>query len=171
MLITGTPQFFDVYGEFPNLPIGGLRLGHFREPFSMDALTSGNYLLVIGSKEWVDNNIESVKLMGYLFERPRAHLQLNLVVDPNRVGFNEIHFYVLDRTGRPVSELDSVEVQLSQPERDIGPIVREPFVAGPGHWQLDGNDLGVPGEWTIELVVGIDRFTEARTSVPVVVNP
>jgi copper transport protein len=98
-------------------------------------------------------------------------LQLNLVVDPNRVGHNEIHFYVLDRTGRPVSELDSVEVRLTQPERDIGPIVREPDVAGPGHWQLDGNDLGVPGEWVIELVVGIDRFTEERVEVPVVVNP
>jgi phosphate-selective porin OprO/OprP len=40
----GLPQFFDVYGELPNLPIGALRLGHFREPFSMDSLTSGNYL-------------------------------------------------------------------------------------------------------------------------------
>jgi copper transport protein len=102
---------------------------------------------------------------------PDTDLQLNLVVDPNRVGFNEIHFYILDRTGRPVSDLQDVRVRLTQPERDIGPIVREPFVAGPGHWQLDGNDLGVPGEWQIELVAGIDRFTEARTTVPVVVNP
>lgn len=43
-------------------------------------LTSGNYLLVVGSKDWVDNNIESVRLMGYLFERPRAHLELSLRV-------------------------------------------------------------------------------------------
>jgi phosphate-selective porin OprO/OprP len=42
---TGQPQFFDVYGELPNLPyVGAVRVGHFREPFSMDALTSGNYL-------------------------------------------------------------------------------------------------------------------------------
>ncbi len=98
-------------------------------------------------------------------------LQLNLVVDPNRVGFNDIHFYVLDRTGRPHSDLESVEVELTQPARDIGPILREPSVAGPGHWQLEGNDLAVPGEWVIELVVGIDRFTEQRVRVPVVVNP
>lgn len=98
-------------------------------------------------------------------------LQLNLVVDPNRVGFNEIHFYLLDRTGRPISELESVEVLLTQVERDIGPIAREPFVAGPGHWQLDGRDLAVPGEWQVELVVGVDRFTETRVTVPVVVNP
>jgi hypothetical protein len=43
-------------------------------------LTSGNYLLVVGSKEWVDANVESIRLMGFLFERPRAHLQLNLRV-------------------------------------------------------------------------------------------
>ena len=43
-------------------------------------LTSGNYLLVAGSREWIDANIETIRLMGYLFERPRAHLQLNLRV-------------------------------------------------------------------------------------------
>lgn len=102
---------------------------------------------------------------------PDSDLQLNLVVDPNRVGQNEIHFYVLDRTGRPYSDLESVEVRLTQPERDIGPIVREPFVAGPGHWQLDGGDLGVPGEWVVELVAQLDRFEQARVEVPVVVNP
>lgn len=102
---------------------------------------------------------------------PDSDLQLNLVVDPNRVGQNEIHFYVLDDTGRPVSDLESVTVELTQPARDIGPIVRQPFVAGPGHWQLDGNDLAVPGEWVIELVVGLDRFTQARVAVPVTVNP
>ena len=84
-------------------------------------------------------------------------LQLNLVVDPNRVGQNEIHFYLLDETGRPVSDIQSVTAELTQPARDIGPIVREPFVAGPGHWQISGRDLAVPGEWTIELVLGLDR--------------
>ncbi len=43
-------------------------------------LSSGNYLLVIGSREWVDAHLESIRLMAYLFERPRAHLQLNLRV-------------------------------------------------------------------------------------------
>jgi hypothetical protein len=53
-----------------------------KQPVTIDInfLTSGNYLLVVGSKQWVDSNIETVRLMGYLFERPRAHLQLNLRV-------------------------------------------------------------------------------------------
>lgn len=97
-------------------------------------------------------------------------LQVNLVVDPNRAGFNEIHLYVFDRTGRTVSDLDSFLLRLSLPNRDIGPIDRTPFVAGPGHWQVDGRDLAIAGEWEIEIVIGVDRFTEERVTIPVVVN-
>jgi hypothetical protein len=49
-------------------------------PIEISFLSSGNYLLVIGSKDWVDANINSVRLMAFLFERPRAHLQLKLRV-------------------------------------------------------------------------------------------
>lgn len=97
-------------------------------------------------------------------------LQLNLVVDPNRAGFNSIHMYLFDATGRPLTDADSVTLRLSQAERDIGPIERTPFVAGPGHWQVDGRDLAFPGAWQVEVVVGIDRFTEVSTEVTVVVN-
>lgn len=43
-------------------------------------LTSGNYLLVSGSRDWVDANIEAIRLMAFMFERPRAYVQLNLRV-------------------------------------------------------------------------------------------
>jgi copper transport protein len=98
-------------------------------------------------------------------------LDLNLVVDPNHAGPNEIHLYVLDRTGRPVQDLDRVTLQLRLPSKDVGPIRREPFVAGPGHWQLNGNELSIPGQWIIDVVVRVDRFTERTVSVPVTVNP
>jgi copper transport protein len=98
-------------------------------------------------------------------------LSVNLVVDPNRVGLNEIHLYVFDATGRPTGDLSDVTLNLTHPERDIGPIEREAFVAGPGHWQVTGRDLAVPGRWLIEVVIGIDRFTTATTEVEVVVNP
>lgn len=40
------PGFIDVYGEVTHLPwIGNVRAGHFREPFSMEALESGNGLV------------------------------------------------------------------------------------------------------------------------------
>jgi copper transport protein len=98
-------------------------------------------------------------------------LRLNLVVDPNVAGANEVHLYVLDRTGRPARDLDGVRMRLTLPERDIGPIEREPFPAGPGHWVLSGRELSIAGRWAIDVVVEIDRFTERTVTVDVVVNP
>lgn len=44
----GVPAFFDTYGELTQLPwVERVRIGHFREPFSLDALTSGNHLLLL----------------------------------------------------------------------------------------------------------------------------
>ena len=97
-------------------------------------------------------------------------LDADVVVDPNRAGRNTIHLYLLDRTGRPTDEVDDLQLELTYPAEDIGPFVREPFPAGPGHWVLTGDDLAFPGEWTIRVVAGLDRFTEASAEVSVVVN-
>jgi len=97
-------------------------------------------------------------------------LSVNLVVDPNRAGANQVHVYLLDDTGRPTDEVDEVTLELHQVDEDIGPIVRTPAPAGPGHWILAGNDLAIPGPWRITVVIGVDRFTEQRAQVDVVVN-
>lgn len=100
-------------------------------------------------------------------------LSVNLVVDPNRAGRNEIHLYVFDATGRPVSDADVVGLTLllDLPERELGPIERTPYVAGPGHWQVDGNDLALAGAWDLTVVLDIDRLTRKTVTIPVVVNP
>lgn len=44
----GRPSIFDAYVRVTDLPrIGNLQLGHFREPFSLEALTSSNWLTFI----------------------------------------------------------------------------------------------------------------------------
>lgn len=44
----GVPAFFDIYAQMRDIPyIGNFRVGHFREPFSMDAVTGGNNLAFI----------------------------------------------------------------------------------------------------------------------------
>lgn len=98
-------------------------------------------------------------------------LEVNVVVDPNRAGVNEIHLYVLDRTGRPAADVEDVRLQMTQTAQDIGPIEREPLVAGPGHWVHSGPELSIPGPWLLEVVVGLGRFDEATAEVPVTVNP
>nr|WP_274388228.1 CopD family protein [Salsipaludibacter albus] len=98
-------------------------------------------------------------------------IDVNVVVDPNRAGANEIHAYVLDDTGRPLDAVEEVRFELTQVDEDIGPIERTPLPAGPGHWVLTGSELVVPGTWQVTTVVALDRFTEERVDVEVVVNP
>lgn len=98
-------------------------------------------------------------------------VSMDVIVDPNRAGRNEVHLYLVDETGRPVEDVEEVRLRLELPARDIGPIERDPFVAGPGHWQLNGRELSIPGTWEIRVIVRLDRFDERTISVPVVVNP
>lgn len=100
-------------------------------------------------------------------------LAVNIVVDPNRVGQNEIHLYVFDENGRPLSDDDvaGLTLLLELPERELGPIERTPYVAGPGHWQVDGKDLALAGAWDLTVVLDLDRLTRETVTIPVVVNP
>lgn len=97
-------------------------------------------------------------------------IELQIVVDPNRAGRNTIHLYALDATGRPSGDIDDLRLELFYPAQQIGPFTRQPFPAGPGHWVLIGDELAFPGEWTIRVVVGLDRFTEVSTEVSVHVS-
>jgi copper transport protein len=97
---------------------------------------------------------------------------VNVVVDPNQAGRNEIHLYLFDQAGRVSDEVyDEMTLRLSLPAAELGPLEREPFVAGPGHYQLDGSDLSIPGDWTIEVVARVNRFDQLTAEVTVPVNP
>jgi len=91
--------------------------------------------------------------------------QVNLVVDPARVGTNNVHIYLLDRTGRPAASLQGMTFRFSLPAQNLGPIDEKPFVAGPGHYQLTADVLSVPGQWQVEVVGQVSEFDEARTTI------
>lgn len=95
---------------------------------------------------------------------------LDVVVDPNVAGVNTIHLYLLDETGRTVSGVEGIRLEISNDDLDIGPIEREAVVAGPGHWTLTGRELALPGTWDIRAVVRVDTFTEESITVRTVVG-
>jgi copper transport protein len=95
---------------------------------------------------------------------------VNIVVDPNQAGRNSIHLYFYDADGRSDEIADDVTVSLSLPSDDIGPIVREPFRAGPAHFQIDGDELVTSGRWTIEVTAQVSRFDTATGEVEVLVG-
>jgi copper transport protein len=111
--------------------------------------------------------------IGTIFSKTEAigADSVNLVVDPNRAGSNAIHLYLLDPTGRPPAPAVSVTLELSLPSNQLGPIRRQPFVAGPGHYQLNSSDLSISGKWNIVVRVQVSKFEENSASFDVTVNP
>lgn len=129
--------------------------------------------LVTGSLATTQPASEAAGLGGWyeVTEPLDEDLELDLVVDPNRVGRNTIHIYVLEGTGRPADGVDDLTLELTYPEQDVGPIPVEPFFAGTGHWIATVDDLTFPGDWEVEVTAGLGRFDEASTTVTVPVAP
>jgi copper transport protein len=111
--------------------------------------------------------------IGTIFSKTQAigDGSVNLVVDPNRAGSNAIHLYLLDAAGRPAALAVSVTLELSLPSNQLGPIRRQPFVAGPGHYQLNSGDLSISGKWSIVVRFQVSKFDEKTATFDVTVNP
>jgi copper transport protein len=100
---------------------------------------------------------------------PMGNGSVNLVVDPDRAGQNSVHLYLLDEAGRN-RDVESLTLEFSLPANDIGPIDRDAFLVGQGHYQVDGGDLSIPGEWTITVKARVDKFTQQTADVHVTVH-
>jgi copper transport protein len=91
---------------------------------------------------------------------------VDLTVDPNRVGSNEMHIYLFSNDGR-AAEAEEILVGLSLPAEDIGPIEREPTPTGPGHWTLTAAELPIAGRWIVTLQAAVSRFDELTVDIPI----
>ena len=98
------------------------------------------------------------------------HGSVQVVVDPARVGRNEIHLYTYDETDRPADLGDEVSLDLSLPSAGLGPITSEPLRAGPAHFTLSGDELRRPASGRSRSSIRIDRFTAATGSTVIEVS-
>ena len=88
-----------------------------------------------------------------------------VIIDPARAGRNDVHVYLLDERGAPDGSFEDATFELSLPSADVGPLTRDPVLAGAGHFQLVGVDLPIKGEWNLKVTVKVDRFTEETATV------
>lgn len=96
-------------------------------------------------------------------------IQLELSVEPARVGANQIHIYLFDaKSGAPFARVKQLEATAALPEKSIS-LPLEPQLAGPGHYTIPGALLNASGEWRITLTVRVSAFTEytKATEVPI----
>jgi copper transport protein len=95
---------------------------------------------------------------------------LNVLVDPNQVGQNEVHLTATQPNGAPV-DVKEARVLFRMPEEEVGPLVGAGTKLAPGHFVVQGHQLSLAGEWQLEIVIRMSRFQEERVTVTVTVNP
>src|SRR4029077_11116850 len=87
-------------------------------------------------------------------------IQLEISVEPARVGANQIHIYLFDaKSGAPFAKVKQLKATAALPEKTI-PLPLEPQLSGPGHYTIPGALLNASGEWHITLTVRVSAFTE-----------
>jgi copper transport protein len=93
---------------------------------------------------------------------------LQLTVDPARVGANVMHVFLTDkRSGVQYDKVKEFDVKLSQPGKQVGPIDAAPQKAGPGHYVMTGATFGVAGDWTVQIAARVSEFDAHYATVKV----
>ncbi len=83
-----------------------------------------------------------------------------MVVDPARVGANEIHLYMFDaKSGAQYTGTKELDVTASDTDKNIT-LPLTPQLSGPGHYTIPDALLSVPGTWKIEVVLRVSAFDE-----------
>ena len=92
-------------------------------------------------------------------------------MDPAQVGSNEIHIYLTDpRTGAQYDRFRQLDVALSLPAKEIGPLEPRVDKAGPGHWVARRAQLAPAGDWRLAISSLVSEFEERRAVVEVPVE-
>jgi copper transport protein len=93
--------------------------------------------------------------------------QIQLTVDPARVGTNLMHIYLLEpTTGAQWDEAQEVRVKLVQPDEKIELGV-EARKGGPGHYIIDGAVFSTGGDWEVQIAARVSEFDEYAKTIEV----
>lgn len=94
--------------------------------------------------------------------------QMELTVDPARVGYNQIHLYLFEAdSGAPLRGIRELDLSATLPSKSIGPLPLEVQRSGPGHYTVPGAQLGVAGEWELDFALRLSAFDQFETQVDV----
>lgn len=96
--------------------------------------------------------------------------QIQLTVDPAKVGGNLVHLYLLDpRTGAQWDRAQEVRVKFVQSEKaiELDSTTRK---AGPGHYVVDDAVLSSDGTWDVQVTARVSDFDEYSKTIEVPVG-
>ena len=94
--------------------------------------------------------------------------ELEMTVEPARVGLNTIHLYLIDAaTGAQYTATKEFTATAELPSKHIGPLSLRVTVAGPGHYILSSAELSPGGVWEIRFTDRVSEFEEHTRTVHV----
>jgi copper transport protein len=94
--------------------------------------------------------------------------ELEMTVDPARVGANTIHIYLIDaKSGAQFTASKELTVTAALPAKDIGPLPLKANLAGPGHYTLNSAALSPGGTWVIQITDRVSEFQEYSRAIKV----
>jgi copper transport protein len=97
--------------------------------------------------------------------------ELQLTLDPAKVGANTLHLYLFEpTTGAQWDGAQQVTAEETLPSKGIGPLVQTGQKTGPGHYTVPNVLLGVPGTWKVTINVLFDKFDQYSRTVDVTVQ-
>ena len=115
----GDVSFKDAYIELPKIPVlGDLRIGHFKQPFRLEALTSSKYMPFMERSAQIPFNQE--RNSGFMFKNESSDKsfgwQLGYFYDASGAGDNEVAGDAYNLTARlsymPVMKKDENQILL-----------------------------------------------------------
>jgi len=97
--------------------------------------------------------------------------ELEMTVEPARVGLNTIHLYLIDaKTGAQFTATKELTANAKLPSKGIGPLQLKPILAGPGHYVFNSAVLSPGGTWDIEVIDRVSEFEQYNRVVKVVIR-
>jgi copper transport protein len=92
--------------------------------------------------------------------------ELEMTVEPARVGLNTIHIYLIDaKTGAQLSATREFTVTAKLPAKGIGPLPLKANLAGPGHYVLSSAELSPGGTWQLLVTDRVSEFEEYSRTI------
>ena len=101
--------------------------------------------------------------------RGSGRYELDLVVDPARVGRDEIHLYLLERNGQPARGIAEVRLAATLSSPSLGPLRFTTTPAGPGHFVATSAQFPIAGSWRLTTQVRRGEFDQwsITTTLPI----
>jgi len=103
-------------------------------------------------------------------EAPFGDGKVTLTVEPGSRGTNEVHVTTLGTDGRLMGDVTELQLSLSLPEEDIGPLQPEMLPVVPGH-SVSYARFPFEGEWTVLVTAKIGKFEALSATFTVPIGP